>query len=101
MERQLQTRRDPETLQSHGILPRKFLVIFQNLKITSAPNKPSHYYMEARHLERARAEDFLNKRLAQRPDKKTLIGVSFHFLSSFDKLEIQFLRLFSDRKRFL
>ena len=24
LERQLQTRRDPETLQSHGILPRKF-----------------------------------------------------------------------------
>jgi hypothetical protein len=64
LERQLQTRRDPETLQSHGILP--------------PSNKPSHYYIESRQFERARTEDFLNKRLGQRPDKKTLIG--YHIL---------------------
>merc|ERR1711970_1596903 len=42
LERQLQTRRDCQTLQSQGILPPR--------------NAPPHYYAEAKHLERARVE---------------------------------------------
>jgi len=64
LERQLQTRRDCQTLQSQGILPPR--------------NAPPHYYAEAKHLERARVENLLKKKIAQRPEKKTLI--EYHIL---------------------
>ena len=47
----------------------KILILFL------ARNAPPHYYAEAKHLERARVENLLKKKIAQRPEKKTLIEV--------------------------
>ena len=61
-----------------------FLVSFKTTEFGSeknhkipflARNAPPHYYAEAKHLERARVENLLKKKIAQRPEKKTLIEV--------------------------
>ena len=60
-----------------------FLVSYKNTELFrkynkipfSARNAPPHYYAEAKHLERARVENLLKKKIAQRPEKKTLIEV--------------------------
>jgi hypothetical protein len=64
LERRLQTRRDPLTLQSHGILP--------------PPKTPPNYYAESQRLERCKTKDYLKNKILQRPDRQTLI--QYHIL---------------------
>lgn len=64
LERGLLTRRDPTILQQQGILP--------------PPKTPATHFYESKCLARRKTEDYLKNKIAQRPDRKTLI--EYHIL---------------------
>lgn len=59
--------------RSAGFL--KFLILFYQFV---APKTPPNYYAESQRLVRSKTEDYLKKKILQRPDRQTLI--QYHIL---------------------